>query len=164
MPLMPATMSDSVPSSPTPTGYQRAPGGGFPGGDPKNDETENERPIVYRFGKLPKDFPYAFLDKDEDGQVSLYEWRTASKLPVEEFLDRDLNGDGFLTAEEWLRGTKTSLGGGEAKGKGQWTAGNMAGGPGTPGASPFGAGRGGRGPDGGGASGNDKKDQKRGKN
>lgn len=140
------------------------PGGGFPGGEPKHDESENERPIVYRFGKLPKDFPYAALDKDEDGQVSLYEWRTASKSSVDEFLDRDLNGDGFLTAEEWLRGTKTSLGGGEAKGKGQWTGGNMGGGPGTPGASQFGGVRGGRGPVGGGDSGNDKKDQKRGKN
>ncbi len=120
-----------------------SPGGG-PGGawappgsgaDPRKDEpAEDERPVVYRFGKLPKDFPYAVLDKDEDGQVSLYEWRTAGKS-VEEFLDRDLNGDGFLTAEEWLRGTKTSLGGGaDAKEKGRGRGDSAAPlGPGGPG-------------------------------
>ena len=91
------------------SGGWSGPGGPGSGGDPKIEDPETERPVVYRFGKLPKDFPYASIDKDEDGQVSLYEWRNAAKS-VEEFLDRDLNGDGFLTAEEWLRGTKTSLG------------------------------------------------------
>ena len=106
-----AAMSAASPSGGA--GFPGAPGG-FPSGDPKIEDTETERPIVYRFGKLPKDFPYAGIDKDEDGQVSLYEWRTSLKL-VDEFVDRDLNGDGFLTAEEWLRGTKTSLGGADAK-------------------------------------------------
>ncbi len=137
-------------------GYPGAPGGGFPGGgDPKIEDPENERPVVFRFGKLPKDFPYASIDKDEDGQVSLYEWRTATKS-VDEFVDRDLNGDGFLTAEEWLRGTKTSLGGADAKkddkGRGQYPGGNMGGG------GQFG-GRPGMGGPSGGES--DKKDKKR---
>jgi hypothetical protein len=85
------------------------------GGEGRRDlEVEEERPLVYRFGKLPKEFPYAGLDTDEDGQVSLYEWRMAGK-PIGEFLDRDLNGDGFLTAEEWLRGIKTSFGSSPSK-------------------------------------------------
>ncbi len=101
-----------------------SPGGnGFPGafpggGDPKREDQEEARPVVYRFGKLPKEFPYAALDKDEDGQVSLYEWRIAGKS-IDEFQERDLNGDGFLTAEEWLRGTKsTGASGGDSKGRG----------------------------------------------
>ena len=119
-------------------------GGGFPGafpggGDPKREEQEEARPVVYRFGKLPKDFPYAALDKVEDGQVSFYEWRTAGKS-IDEYQERDLNGDGFLTAEEWLRGTKTALGGGESKarsGPGAPTAGGNMGGArgGRPGGS-----------------------------
>ena len=111
-------------------------GGGFPGafpgggGDLKREDQEEARPVVYRFGKLPKEFPYAALDKDEDGQVSLYEWRTAGKS-IDEFQERDLNGDGFLTAEEWLRGTKSAAGSGESKGRGGSAAlsagGNMGG-------------------------------------
>jgi len=109
-------------------GWSGNPGGGE---QPRNQEIEEERPVVYRFGKLPKDFPYAGIDKDEDGQVSLFEWRTSGKS-VDDFLDRDLNGDGFLTAEEWLRGTKTSLGGDSGKDKSKnfsgYPPGNMSGG------------------------------------
>ena len=144
-------------------------GGGYPGGggsDPKIEDPEIERPVVYRFGKLPKDFPYASIDKDEDGQVSLYEWRTATKA-VDEFLDRDLNGDGFLTAEEWLRGTKSSLGDAKDKGKGSYTAGG--GYPGQGGSSQFGN-MGGRSGGGGFPGGkkddkkDDKKDERKGRN
>ena len=111
-------------------GWSGSPGGG--GEQPKKGDIEEERPVVYRFGKLPKDFPYTALDKDEDGQVSLFEWRTQSSKSVDDFLDRDLNGDGFLTAEEWLRGTKTSLGGGDKSksttaSSGGYPTGNMGG-------------------------------------
>jgi hypothetical protein len=37
--------------------------------------------------------------------VGLYEWLSAGKDP-EKFVQMDLNGDGFLTAEEYLRYTK----------------------------------------------------------
>jgi Ca2+-binding EF-hand superfamily protein len=68
---------------------------------------EDPRPQVFRAGKLPaKELPDWFirLDKegDNDGQVGLYEWKTLGK-GVEEFNAMDLNGDGLLTAEEYLR-------------------------------------------------------------
>lgn len=102
----------------------RGPGGGWggPGGfDPNNGggwgggwgdmqrpnekkETEEERPVAMRYGKLPKDLPSWFedYDTDKDGQVGLYEWRKASKA-MAEFTAMDLNGDGFVTADEYLR-------------------------------------------------------------
>lgn len=74
---------------------------------------EDPRPQVFRAGKLPtKELPDWFvrLDKegDSDGQVGLYEWKTLGK-GIEEFSTMDLNADGLLTAEEYLRwksGTK----------------------------------------------------------
>ena len=42
------------------------------------------------------------LDKDKDGQVSLYEWHNGGK-DVDEFQKMDRNDDGFLTAEEVVR-------------------------------------------------------------
>jgi hypothetical protein len=65
---------------------------------------EEERPVAVRFGKLPKDLPswWTTLDTDKDGQVGLYEWR-ADKRAISEFATMDLNGDGLLTAEEYLR-------------------------------------------------------------
>ncbi len=157
-----ATMAAATPGGGG--GYPGAPGGFPGGGDPRIEDPENERPVVYRFGKLPKDFPYASIDKDEDGQVSLYEWRTSLKA-VDEFVDRDLNGDGFLTAEEWLRGTKTSLGGADAKndkGRGQYpgagTGGSYGGRPGMGG--PPGGNMGSRSP-GGGESDKDKREKEK---
>lgn len=41
------------------------------------------------------------LDADEDGQISLYEWRTAGRK-VEDYLSLDANSDGYLTRDEWL--------------------------------------------------------------
>src|SRR5207253_1962683 len=63
-----------------------------------------KRPTVYRAGKLPKDLPKWFveLDQDQDGQISLAEWRRAGKS-VEEFAKYDRNQDGLLTPAEVLR-------------------------------------------------------------
>jgi Ca2+-binding EF-hand superfamily protein len=53
---------------------------------------------------LPKGLPPWFkeLDTDEDGQISLQEWRQAARR-VADFRKYDLNGDGFITPEEVLR-------------------------------------------------------------
>lgn len=68
---------------------------------------EDPRPQIFRAGKLPtKDLPDWFirLDKegDSDGQVGLYEYKTLNK-GTDDFMAMDLNGDGLLTAEEYLR-------------------------------------------------------------
>jgi len=67
----------------------------------------DERAIVYRYGNLPKGIPdwFTSADKDKDGQVSLVEWRAAGK-PTAEFRKLDMNNDGLITAEEWLRGKR----------------------------------------------------------
>jgi len=68
------------------------------------EEDEAPLPPIYRAGgKLPTGVPAWFmeLDKDKDGQVSLYEWKTATK-DIEEFVKMDRNDDGFLTIEEVL--------------------------------------------------------------
>lgn len=60
---------------------------------------------VNGFGGIsPKSLPAWFrdLDLDGDGQVALYEWRIAGKK-FEDFLQYDLNDDGFITAEEILQ-------------------------------------------------------------
>ncbi|MGL4424409.1 MAG: hypothetical protein ACRCZF_27395, partial [Gemmataceae bacterium] len=84
-------------------------GGGAPWNNPGSASgtprvTEEERPVVYRFGKLPKDLPgwFTSLDEDQDGQVGLYEWRKGERKTTE-FLPMDLNEDGLLTAEEYIR-------------------------------------------------------------
>jgi hypothetical protein len=48
---------------------------------------------------------FTTLDTDKDKQISLFEWRQAGR-PVTEFQEMDLNGDGLLTAEEYLRWAK----------------------------------------------------------
>ncbi len=71
-------------------------------------DIEEERPVVMRYGKFPKEVKDALppwfddLDTDKDGQVSLYEWRKGSK-DTREFTEMDLNGDGLVTADEYLR-------------------------------------------------------------
>jgi hypothetical protein len=99
----------------------RGPGGRGGGGNwpqqptaPATPEEEDQRPPVYRVGKLPKELPpwFAQLDKDKDAQVGLYEWKAAGRA-VKDFLDMDQNGDGFLTPDEVLRFEKA-----KAKAKG----------------------------------------------
>ena len=55
-------------------------------------------------GTLSEGLPSWFndFDKDEDGQVSLSEWREGGKK-IGEFRTYDLNDDGFITAEEVRR-------------------------------------------------------------
>ncbi len=57
-----------------------------------------------RIEDRPSSLPQWFrdLDEDGDGQVSLGEWRMA-KRPITEFNEYDLNGDGFITSQEFLR-------------------------------------------------------------
>jgi hypothetical protein len=83
------------------------------GGDPnagrgvEKKVTEEEKPVAMRYGKLPKDLPAWFeeLDTDKDGQIGFYEWR-AARRDAKEFMDMDLNGDGLVTADEYLRFTR----------------------------------------------------------
>jgi Ca2+-binding EF-hand superfamily protein len=58
-------------------------------------------------GPAGKEVPSWFWDADanEDGQVSLAEWRKAGRKP-EEFRRYDLNGDGLITPDEIVRGGK----------------------------------------------------------
>lgn len=71
--------------------------------DTKPDDAD-DRPAVFRAGKLPPGLPDWFLrlDADGDGQVGLYEWRTSGR-PLAEFADIDRNGDELITPDEMLR-------------------------------------------------------------
>ncbi|QJW95798.1 EF-hand domain-containing protein [Frigoriglobus tundricola] len=89
------------------------PNQGGPGQRPfEKKQTEEERPVAMRYGKLPKDLPPWFdeYDTDKDGQISLYEYRKSGKDSKEaltrEFLKMDMNSDGLLTADELLRFTR----------------------------------------------------------
>lgn len=83
--------------------------GGYGRGQ-QEEEEKIERPVVYRYGKLPKEVPSWFvdLDTDKDGQIGLYEWRQAGRS-TSDFVLMDLNGDGYLTAEEWIRYNKMDI-------------------------------------------------------
>ncbi len=89
---------------------------------------EEQRPVVLRYGKMPKELPSWFteLDTDKDGQIGMYEWRSDSR-PVADFLAMDLNGDGLLTAEEYLRfknPATIAAGGGSSESRAVSTAGS----------------------------------------
>jgi Ca2+-binding EF-hand superfamily protein len=88
------------------------PPGGWNGGDQgsqsdrrgRNHDDEDDKPVVYRYGKMPKGIPNWFetYDDDQDGQIGLYEWRRHGEATAK-FVEMDLNGDGYLTPDEWLR-------------------------------------------------------------
>jgi hypothetical protein len=65
---------------------------------------EEQKPVVYRAGHVPKELPPWFtqMDTDKDAQIGLYEWLAAGR-PLEEFRRMDRNDDGFLTIEEVLK-------------------------------------------------------------
>ncbi|MCI0683860.1 MAG: hypothetical protein L0Y71_17275 [Gemmataceae bacterium] len=73
------------------------------------ESLNDERPRVFRAGKLPRELPSWFveLDQDRDGQVAMWEWRrqkgASGKALIEEFRGIDRNEDGFMTPEEALR-------------------------------------------------------------
>ncbi len=87
-------------------GYDPYQQGGYSGRGQEIPKIEEEKlPVVYRYGKIPKGVVpswYSELDTNQDGQIGLYEWRNADR-PTAEFLSYDLNGDGLLTADEWVR-------------------------------------------------------------
>ncbi|MBM3978977.1 MAG: EF-hand domain-containing protein [Planctomycetes bacterium] len=92
-------------------GWGGTPGGGW-GGDFsgwgrerfEKKDAEEEKPVAMRYGKLPKNLPSWFedLDIDKNGQIEMFEWRK-DKRDMKEFTDMDLNGDGLITADEYLR-------------------------------------------------------------
>jgi hypothetical protein len=59
---------------------------------------------------LPKEVPSWFEDRDtdRDGMIGLYEWRRAG-LATKDFVAMDLNGDCYLTADEWILHEKMKL-------------------------------------------------------
>ena len=112
---------------------------------PGQDDLE-QKPTVYRAGKLPPNLPAWFTqyDTDGDGQVGLYEWKAAGQ-DMARFEAMDINGDGFLTVEEVLRSPEVVAQAGGQGNRGGLALGQGTGSPArfgqTPGA--FGQGRGG---------------------
>jgi Ca2+-binding EF-hand superfamily protein len=91
--------------------YMNAKGQQGQGGGPtwiqeETPEEEEQRPVTYHAGNLPKELLtkapwFQELDKDNDAQIGLYEWKDSGR-PLEEFQKMDRNGDGYLTVEEVL--------------------------------------------------------------
>ncbi len=71
---------------------------------PPQPRTTDRFPAAVRHGHLPDGLPSWFvdLDADKDGQIALSEWRKDGR-PIPEFLEMDLNGDGLLPPDEYLR-------------------------------------------------------------
>jgi hypothetical protein len=138
---------------------------GMPGGNPwaagqdpsvmngkrgrgQQQEEEEKQLIVYRYGRLPKELPdwWERLDTDKDGQIGLYEWR-ADGRDLALFTEMDLNKDGLLTPDEWMKyqkqlyehkpgdkpegfAARVGTGTGQGRGRGGPGAGPSYGGPG----------------------------------
>ena len=106
--------------------------------DDPRQPIEEPKPVVLRYGKLPKELPSWFnsLDTNQDGQIALYEWRNDGRLATD-FLPMDLNGDGLVTAEEYLRFKNPSLSGGTSGASGDPRGGGRSSGEAPRGGSPF---------------------------
>jgi hypothetical protein len=89
-----------------PPGFSPPPAGPESSSSRRDRQVEEDatRVSVSRYGKIPKEVDSWFVecDDDKDGMVGLYEWRNHKK-PTAEFLEHDLNADGYLTADEVLR-------------------------------------------------------------
>lgn len=70
------------------------------GENPTKQPADNKAPTKVGKNGLPDWF--TTLDTDKDGQVSLFEWRQ-DKRPVEPFEEMDLDKDGLITQNEYLR-------------------------------------------------------------
>jgi Ca2+-binding EF-hand superfamily protein len=83
------------------TQQDHAAGQGEPAGGPRTVKGKSEK--LPTAPDLPPNLPDWFkrYDTDGDGQIGLYEWKAAGQ-PLARFLALDLNGDGFLTADEVL--------------------------------------------------------------
>lgn len=70
----------------------------------RGDRKEEQPVIAIRYGKLPAGLPswWDSLDSDKDGQIGLYEWRQDGR-DMKEFQKMDLDHDGVLAPQEWLR-------------------------------------------------------------
>jgi hypothetical protein len=92
------------PVAPPPPSAGAAPGDGGRTTPRDGPDDADQRPVVYRAGKLPEGLPawFAPLDTDHDGQVGLYEWVRGGR-PVEPYRTMDSNGDGLLTMSEVMR-------------------------------------------------------------
>ncbi len=112
---------------------------GAPGGPGKGgEEPEEPKPLVYRFGNLPGNLPGYFAgdnsggDSDKDGQISLAEWVKywdSTTTKIDEFKKLDLNTDGYVTAEEYLRANKLTAAPIAPPGKGGSKGGGNGGAP-----------------------------------
>lgn len=113
-----------------------------PGGRDPRQPIEEPKPVVLRYGKLPKELPSWFntMDTNMDGQIALYEWRNDGRSATD-FTPMDLNADGLVTAEEYLR-YKNPSGGSSASAQGggnPWGGGAFGARPGSaPSSSPWG--------------------------
>jgi Ca2+-binding EF-hand superfamily protein len=77
-----------------------------PGADPKTPpapKSPTASALALKAIDQTADLPerYRQYDTDHDGQIALYEWKAAG-LPLDQFREKDLNGDGFLTPDELL--------------------------------------------------------------
>jgi hypothetical protein len=75
-----------------------------PRGRDRKEEKKEPPVFAVRYGKLPDGLPLWWNDYDtnKDGQIGLHEWRLANE-PTAKFYEMDLDGDGLLTPEEYLR-------------------------------------------------------------